>query len=214
MTNQPAAPVPGNQPTDGWRTRRIWIAGVLGAVLPASNWLLDFWPLGAGGLVRVWFDFSRLLFLLPLACYVAGLLIACGITLWRHRVRRAASSIVALAAIPVCFEFVARVPMFDPWLWYTIANEARFEALAAKTSPPTGPKYAVLEVRDVSTGLVGLDPNHFVGLIYDESDAVGLKPPDRPALWRTRSLWPGPPGTAIPRGRRLVGHFFRVDEFE
>jgi hypothetical protein len=156
-----------------------------------------------------------MLLLLPLVGLVVGLSIAAGIAVWRRHFRRMASSIFAIAAIPVCFVVVANVPLFDPWLWYAIANKTRFEALAASSPPSNGPKYAVVEGRDVSTGLAGIDPNHFVLLIYDESDAIGLEPSERPSVWRTRTMNPErDPTPPIPRGRRLYGHFFRVDDFE
>ncbi len=154
-----------------------------------------------------------MLLLFPLAGFAIGLLIAAGISLWRRQFRRVASSVFAVAAIPVCFAVVAKVPLFDPWLWYAIANRSRFEALAASGQPSNVPKYAVVEIRDVSTGIAGLNPNHFVALIYDESDAVGLEPSERPDIWRTRSIWPAFPSIPIPRGKRLYGHVFRVDEF-
>jgi hypothetical protein len=218
MTNLSTDPVSRYQTADRWGTRRIWIAGAFSATLAGSQWILDFWPLGAGGspghAVRAIFDLSRVLFLLPLAGFVVGLLIVAGIALWRRHFRRAASSIFAIAAIPVCFVMAAKVPLFDPWLWYAMANSSRFEALAASGPPSNGPKYAVVEIRDVSTGFAGLDPNHFIALIYDESDAVGLEPSERPGIWRTRSIWPAFGSMPIPRGRRLYGHLFRVDDFE
>jgi hypothetical protein len=198
---------------DRWGTRRIWIAGTLGAMLAGSRRILDFWSLGAGGslhlALRGLLELSQVLFLLPLAGFVVGLLIAAGIALWSRHFRRLASSIFAIAAMPVCFVIVADVPLFDPWLWYAIANSTRFEALAASDPPPNGPKYAEIEVRDVSTGLAGVGPNHFIALIYDESDAVGLEPSERPSIWRTRTEF----GSPFPRGRRLYGHLFRVDIF-
>jgi hypothetical protein len=198
---------------DGWGTRRIWIASTLGAMLAGSQRILDFWSLGAGGslhlAVRGLLELSRVFLLLPLAGFVAGLLIAAGIALWYRHFRRVASSVFAIAAIPVCFVIIAKLPLFDPWLWYAIANSTRFEALAASDPPPNGPKYAQIEVRDVSTGMAGLGPNHFIALIYDESDAVGLEPSERPSIWRTRTEF----GSPLPRGRRLYGHLFRVDIF-
>jgi hypothetical protein len=203
---------------NGWGPGRIWVAGAFGAVLPGSQRILDFWPLGAGGslghTVRALFDLSRLLFLLPLAGFVVGLLIAAGIGLWRRHFQRLASSIFAIAAVPVCFVVVGKMPVFDPWLWYAMANSTRFEAFAANGPPSNGPKYAVVEVRDVSTGFAGLDPNHFVFLIYDETDALDLEPSDRPSIWLTRTVSFKRSPTPIPKGRHLYGHFFRVDDFE
>jgi len=181
-------------------------------MLAGSNRILDFWSLGAGGslhlAVRGLFELSQVFFLLPLAAFVVGLLIAGGIALWRRHFRRVASSISAIMAIPICFVVVAKVPLFDPWLWYAIANITRFEALAASDPRPNGPKYAEIEVRDVSTGLV-INGNHFIALVYDESDAVGLDPSERPSIWRIRTEF----GSPFPRGRRLYGHLFRVDIF-
>jgi hypothetical protein len=181
-------------------------------MLAGVGWILDFWTLGSGGplgrFLRPVLDLGRLLLLVPLAGVALALLILAGIALWRRQFRRAASGIAAIAAFPVFFVLVAKAPLFDPWLWYAIANETRFEALEGGE-----PKYAVIEIRDVSTGFAGLDPNHFVALIYDESDALGLEPSERPDIWTTRSIWPAPNSTPIPKGRRLVGHFFTVDEY-
>ena len=126
----------------------------------------------------------------PLAGLVVGLLIAAGFAVCRRHFRRAASSLLAIAAIPVCTLIVANLPLFDPWLWYAIANSSRFETLVASGPPSNGPKYAVVEIRDVSTGLAGLGLNHFIGIVYDKSDAVGLEPSERPPIWRTRTMWP------------------------
>ena len=213
MINPRTATVSRYQRPDGWRARRIWIAGAAGAMLAGSRWILEFWPLGAGGSVgqaiRAFVDLGQVFFVLPLAGFVVGLLIAAGIALWRLQLRRVASSIFAIMAIPVGFVAVAKVPIFDPWLWYTIANQTRFEGLAARDPASDGPKYAVVEIRDVSTGFAGIDPNHFVALIYDESDAVGLEPSERPDVWRTRRLWPAFETKPIPRGRRLYRSFFQ-----
>jgi hypothetical protein len=49
VTNPSADSIPRYQPADGWRTRRIWIAGAFGAMLAGSRRILDFWSLGAAG---------------------------------------------------------------------------------------------------------------------------------------------------------------------
>lgn len=201
----------GQRRDDGWRVRRIWIAGAFGAWLGGSHWVLDFWPLAAGGqTIRPWIDLSRPLLFILLPAPIVFLSIAAGIALWQRNVRRAASSIVAITALPVYFLVVFNVPLFDPWLWYAMANKPRFEALAASGSARQ-PKYTVLEVEDVSTGLAGAT-SHFVVLIYDESDAVGLEQSRRSNVWQTRTI----PvfGSPIPKGSRLYDHIFRVDYFE
>ena len=213
MTGENIEALPRSPPADAWRTRRIWLFVAFGLWLAGAGWILDFWPLG-GGLgqdIRSAIDLSRLLLVLLLAGFSVGLLIAAGIALYRRQFRRAVSSVVAIAALPVCFVIVAKVPLFDPWLWYAIANKNRFETLVA-SDPVNRVKYAVLREDDVSTGFSGIDPNHFVLLIYDESDDVGRKPSDRPDIWRARMI----PGldAPIPKGRKLYGHFFRVDCFK
>jgi hypothetical protein len=210
-----------HQPSDRWGTRRIWIAGACSAVLAFNPRMIGFLPLGVDGLVwpngaggslqvaiRPLFEILDLI-VLPLAFFVVGLLISAGIALWRRHYRRMASSILAIAVIPICYVVIAKAPFLDPWLWYVIANHTRFEALAASNSPASGPEYAVIEIRDVSAGLV-INGNHFIALVYDESDAVGLEPSERPSIWRTRTIYSGMP---FARGKRLYGHFFKVDEF-
>ena len=218
VINLSTDPVSRYQPADGWGVYRIWVASTFGAMLAGSHLILDFLPLSAssspGHALRAFFDLGELIFLLPLAGFIVGLLIAAVIALWRRHFRRGVSSILAIAAIPVCIMVVAKIPLFDPWLWYAIANKTRFEALATSDAPSNGLKYAVVEIRDVSTGLAGVGPNHFIALVYDESDAVGLEPSKRPNIWQTRGMWPTFGSTPIPRGRRLYGHFFRVDEFQ
>lgn len=215
MINLSADTASRHQPSDGWRTRRIWIAGAFGAMLAGSHRLLDFWPLDAAGslslALRGLFDLSGFLFFfLVLPSFVVGLLIAAGIALWRRHFRRVASSIFAIAAMPVCFVTVANVPIFDPWVWYAIVNSTRFEGLAASNPPSNGQKFSMIEIRDVSTGLA-IGPAHFIALVYDESDAIGREPSERPRSWGTRTIFGSMP---FPKGRRLYGHLFRVDVFE
>jgi hypothetical protein len=83
--------------------------------------------------------------------------------------------------------------LFDPWFWYVIWNKSRFEASAANYAPANGPTFTIIEGRDVSTGIAGVNPNHFIALVCDESDAVGREPSD-------------------PTGTRIYGHFFGRDD--
>lgn len=211
-----------HQPSDRWGTRRIWIACACSAVFAFSPRMIDFLPLGADGplwphgsrgslqgAIRPLFEFLVLIGL-PLAFFVVGLLISVGIALWLRHFRQMASSILAIAVIPICYVVIAKAPFFDPWLWYVIANHTRFEALAASNSPSSGPKFAVIEIRDVSAGLV-INGNHFIALVYDESDVIGLDPSEWPGIWRTKTMLAEMP---FPWGKRLYGHFFRLDEFE
>lgn len=217
MNDVSADPDSRDRPADAWRTRRIWVGSAFGVMLAGSQRILDFWSLGASGslgnAMRGLFNLATTFLLLPVAGFVVGLLIAAGIALWHLHARRMASSIAAILAIPICLTVVARVSLFDPWFWYVLANRTGFDALAASGSLSKGPKYAVVAGSDVSTGLAGLNPNHFVLIIYDGTDAVGLDPSERPAIWRTRSMNPEGSYIPIPRGTRLFGHFFRVDEF-
>jgi hypothetical protein len=222
MIDPSAGTASRHQPSDRWGTRRIWIACACSAVFAFSPRMINFLPLGASGLLWPHGSFGSLqgairplfeimvLIALPLAFFVVGLLISAGIALWRRHFRQLASSLLAIAAIPICYAVIRNAPIFDPWLWYVIANHTRFEALAASNSPSSGPKFAVIESRDVSAGLV-INGNHFIDLVYDESDAIGLEPSQRPNIWQTRTMFGATP---FPKGKRLYGHFFRVDEFE
>ncbi|MCW6509232.1 hypothetical protein [Lichenifustis flavocetrariae] len=213
MTDTTLEPVARPRPADGWRMRRIWIGAACGAWFAAARWILDFWPLGAGvpQALRVVVDLSRLVLILPLAGFVLTLLIGMSIALWRRYFRRAASSLLALAALPVCYVIIARSSVLDPWLWYTIANKSQLETVAT-TAPATAPRYAVLKAEDVSSGFAGIDPNHFVLLVYDDSDDIGRAPGDRPAIWQNRTV----PGLdlPLPKGRHLIGYFFRADCYD
>ena len=91
--------------TEGWKFARIWIAGVAGAMLPETYLILGFLPplpppFGFG---RILLDLSQWIQFLTLACLIVGLSIAAIIALWRRQFRRAASSLLAVVAIPVCF---------------------------------------------------------------------------------------------------------------
>lgn len=196
------------QRSDRWDTLRIWLAGTFGALIAAGDRLLDFLEAGSGfaGLL----NFTEIL-LVPVLFLgiVLGLFVEAGVVLWRRQYRRAASSILAIVAIPVCVVVIARAPLFDPWKWYAVANKSRFETLAVHDPPPGGPKYAKTKVWDVSSGLV-VNGNHFVTLVFDESDEVGLDPAERPSIWQTRTEF----GLPLPKGARLYGHLFKVDWFE
>lgn len=208
VSNSGTGSVAHRQRSDRWDALRIWLAGAFGVLLAANGRLLDF--LQAGGGFAGLLNFTEIL-LVPVLflLIVLGLLVEAGVTLWWRQYRRAASSILAIMAIPVCAVVIARAPLFDPWLWYAVANKGRFEALAIHDPPPNGPKYAKTEVWDLSSGLA-VNGNHFAALVYDESDAVALQPSERPIIWQTRTEF----GLPLPKGTRLCGHLFKVDWFE
>jgi hypothetical protein len=185
--------------------------------MAGNNTLLQFWPLSPlgtlAGSMRTLLDLAGLLFMMPLLVFVLYLLVACIVALWRRHIRHAVSSLLAIAAIPLCAMVVIAVPLFDPWLWYAVLDGAHLKERFTSDQSSDQPKFAIIEIRDVSTGIVG-SGNHFVALVYDESDAVELPPDKRPAIWRDRSLWPAVGFTPIPRGQRLYGHFFKVDVWD
>ena len=82
-----------------------------------------------------------------------------------------------------------------------MANNTRFEKLAAGGPPSTG---LVVEYRDVSVGFVS-NYSHFVYLVYDESNAVGLEPSQRPSTWKVRTIIPEIIDSPVLEGRAIMG---------
>ncbi|MBB2699542.1 UNVERIFIED_ORG: hypothetical protein GGD59_005892 [Rhizobium esperanzae] len=157
---------------DIWNVRRMVIAAFLGIAYAAYDRALDFWPLGFASGLRGLFD---LLGGLLLALLIVGILLVWFVSAiaaqYDRRFRGMASSFIAIIIVPVCFGTIVTVPLFDPWLWYAILNKSSFEAAAATSgSSQNSPKFAIIEARDVSTGIAGVGLNHFVALIYSEGD--------------------------------------------
>jgi hypothetical protein len=175
--------------------RRPLTAGVLGTACAFHLLILDFWPLDFLGQSRTVFDLLGIpLFLLTGVAFMYWV-VRTVVALFRCQFLRMASGMTALIALPAAFFVITAVPLFDPWLWYVVYNKSQFEAFAAKDTTPNGPRFAVIEERDVSTGIAGVAPNHFIALIYDEGDGVGREPSD-------------------PTGTRIYGHFFRRDYYQ
>ncbi|MGO7536748.1 hypothetical protein [Rhizobium leguminosarum] len=148
------------------------IAAFLGTACAAYVRALDFWPLGFANGLRGLFD---LLGGPLLVLSVVGILLMWFISAiaaqYDRRLRGMASSFIAITVVPVCFGTIVTVQLFDPWLWYAIFNKSSFEAAAATNgSSQNSPKFAIIDARDVSTGIAGAGYNHFVALIYSEGD--------------------------------------------
>ncbi|ARQ57442.1 UNVERIFIED_ORG: hypothetical protein GGE64_001149 [Rhizobium etli] len=157
---------------DIWNVRRMVIAAFLGTACAAYARALDFWPLGFANGLRGLFD---LLGGPLLVLSVVGILLVWFISAiaaqYDRRLRGMASSFIAIIIVPVWFGTIVTVPLFDPWLWYAIFNKSSFEAAAATSgSSQNSPKFAIIEARDVSTGIAGVSVDHFVALIYSEGD--------------------------------------------
>lgn len=180
---------------------------------------LEFWPslppeAGVAFGVRLALDLSGPFVLLCLFGFGIWLAIAAVLALIERRVRRALSLIFALVAIPLLFVAQARLNMFDPYYWYVLANEARFEAQAKSASGAGAAAFAVIEMRDVSIGMVTTPPR-YASIVYDESDEIGLNPADRSEDWKSRhraQLEFASAGYAESWYwvKHLVGHFFLV----
>lgn len=180
------------QPADTWRVRRMAFGVVLGFVCAAAIRVFDFWPVELASDLRAFLDLlgTPLLLLATLTVMLAWL-VAALLSLYRRQFRLMASGFASIVVVPMCFLTVLRAPIFDPWLWYTILNESRFNAVAAERSYTQTP----VEERDVSTGIVGLNFNHFIEIIYSKSNIDGQK-------------------TANSFITHLYGNFYRRDEFD
>ncbi len=193
-----------------------WLTG-LAAVFAAQTKALEFWPslppeAGIAFGVRLALDLGLPLVSLCLCGLAIWLAVAAVWALIKRRMRRALSLILAIVAIPLLFLVQARLNMFDPYYWYVLANEARFEAKAKSVSGPGAKAFAVIERRDVSIGIVTTPPR-YASIIYDGSDEIGLEPADRSADWRARNqaqLELATAGYAEPWYwvKHLVGRFF------
>ncbi|AVA20387.1 MULTISPECIES: hypothetical protein [unclassified Rhizobium] len=173
------------------------IAGLLGAACGVCIRAFDFWSLGWADALRGLLD----LFGVPLLFLAAVVTlfvwsISALIALCHRRFRGMASSVIAVVIVPVSVVTIGGAPLFDPWLWYVIFNKSSLEpAAAANGNPQNSPKFTIVEERDVSTGIAGVTSNHFITLIYSESDPGSWAPPDADV-------------------RHIYGNFYRRDEFE
>lgn len=164
------------RPKDSWRPGRIAIGGFLGSACAAMGRAFDFWNDDSATTLHALLGFLGVpLLLLVTVLMLLAYLVAAFISLCRCRFRRMASSLVAIVFVPLCFVTISRVPVFDPWLWYVVFNKSRFEAeVAAKTNTQPSPHQpTTIERRDVTFGLALAGNNHFIDLIYSESNLDG-----------------------------------------
>lgn len=205
--------------TDACAWRLIWWWAGLAAVFTAQMKALEFWPslppkAGVAFGVRLALDLSGPFVLLCLFGFAIWLAVAAVLALIKRRMRRALSLIFALVAIPLLFLVQARLNIFDPYYWYVLANEARFEAQAKSTAEAGAAPFAVIETRDVSIGFVTTLPR-YASIVYDESEEIGSKPAERSENWKAHhqaQLESAAGGYAESWYwvKHLVGHFFLV----
>jgi hypothetical protein len=205
---------------DTYAWRFVWGSTGLAAVLAAQTTVLAFFPsrppwTSIAFAMRFALDLALPLVFLCICGFAIWLAVAAVLALLKRRLRRALSFVLALVAIPLVFVVQAELVMFDPYYWYVLANEARFEAEAKAISKANAPAFAVVETRDVSIGMVTTPPR-FRSIIYDESDEVGLDPEGRSVDWRERNLAQLQSAAANYAEpwywvRRLAGHFYLVE---
>jgi len=170
----------------------VTIGGAVGFIDAAVIRALDFWPVGLASNLRELIDLlGTPLLLLSTLIALLSFLGGAIISLYRRRFRRMASSLAAIAVVPLCFLTVVRATIFDPWLWYVVLNKSDFDALAAGREN----MQPLMVMRDVSTGIAGLNSNHFIEIIYSESNIDGHR-------------------TAHSVTTHLYGNFYRRDESE
>lgn len=182
------------KPVNSWNIRRIVIAVLLGTITATYLRAFDFWPLGVAGGLRALLDLAGPLILLAVVLTLLVWLASAFMALYRQRFQRAVGSFIAILSVPACSAILLATSISDPWVWYVVLNKSRFETAAANSRSMASPKFVVLEERDISTGIAGVTENHFVALIYSESD------PDELA-------------SSIPGLRHIYGNFYRRDKF-
>ncbi|MDK4715933.1 hypothetical protein [Rhizobium sp. CNPSo 4039] len=188
------APVPQ---IDVWNIRSIAVAGLLGVTCAAYIRVFDFWPVGSNDELRGSLDlFGFPVFLMLVAGMLFFWVIRAFVDLFYRRFRGALSSFVAIAIVPASLMAIVSAPIFDPWLWYVVCNKSSFESTAAVNgSVQNGQRVALIEERDITTGIAGVTTNHFVALIYSEGDPADLESPNSVVT-------------------HIYGSFYRRDEFQ
>jgi len=182
------------KPVDAWNIRRIVIAVLLGTMITTYLRAFDFWPLGFADGLRGFLDLAGPLILLGVVVTLLVWLASAFIALYRRYFRRAASSVIAVLGVPACSAILLATSLSDPWVWYVVLNKSSFETAAANSISLASQKFVVLEERDITTGVAGVTENHFVALIFSESDPAEL-------------------ALSIPGLRHIYGNFYRRDEF-
>lgn len=182
------------KPVDSWNIRRIVIAVLLGTMTTTYLRAFDFWPLGFADGLRGVLDLAGPLILLAVVLTLLVWLASAFIALYRQKFRRAVGNVIAILSVPACSAILLATSLSDPWVWYVVLNKSSFETATANSVSLASPKFVVLEERDITTGIAGVTENHFVALIYSESD------PDELA-------------SSIPGLSHIYGNFYRRDEF-
>ncbi|MCQ1573050.1 hypothetical protein NFO65_20190 [Neorhizobium galegae] len=182
------------KPVNSWNIRRIVIAVLLGTMTATYLRAFDFWPLGVADGLRALLDLAGPLILLAVVLTLLVWLASAFMALYRQKFQRAVGNFIAILSVPACSAILLATSISDPWVWYVVLNKSRFETAAANSPSMASPKFVVLEERDISTGIAGVTENHFVALIYSESD------PDELA-------------SSIPGLRHIYGNFYRRDKF-
>jgi hypothetical protein len=179
----------------------------IAALLAASKQVIDF---VANSTIRLTLDGLSMFIFLTFLIFLVALAVGLIVTLVRRRFRTALSLACALVVVPLLLVGPRHLFVCNLYYWYVLFNQAQFETAARQASPP--PTFAVLETRDVSTGLV-INPNIFASIVYDESSELGAIPTERSPEWERRNK------DALQRLRgsdgeyavqHLRGHFFLV----
>jgi len=168
------------QQIDVWNIRSIAVAGLLGVTCAAYIRVFDFWPVGSNDELRGSLDlFGFPVLLLLVTGTLLFWVLRAFVELFYRRFRGAVSSFVAIAIVPATLMAIVNIPIFDPWLWYVVFNKSSFESTAAANgSIQNGQKFALIEERDITTGIAGVTTNHFVALIYSQGDPASLELPN------------------------------------
>jgi hypothetical protein len=119
--------------------------------------------------------------------FVIAAVIATAVVLVRRQFRRAVSLACAAAAVPSLIFGQAHLAICSPYFWYVLTHETQLKAKASALAESQSPTFAVVETRDVSRGLAGLE--------------------GRLRAWRRFNVG----GDAILKIERLPGQFYLVE---
>jgi hypothetical protein len=158
----------------------LWTTAIA-VLLAASKQTIDF---VVNPTIRSILDWPSVLIFAAFLVFLVALAIGLIVTLVRRRFRTALSLACALAVVPLLLVGTRHLFFCNLYYWYVLFNQTQFETAARKASPP--PTFAVLETRDVSTGLV-INPNIFASIVDDETSQLGVLPAERSSQWQNRN---------------------------
>ena len=189
-------------------------AAALALVLAASQAFVDFVPIGDrqfGGIRNIVGEFELGIFFIgaPLGAliFVGTALVLPLVGRWRTLLSWLLAPVIFLSAL-VVLVCLSTFWLLDPYYWFVLTQQDR---LLAAANASARPGIMIVDVRDVSSGIAGLNPSSVVVIVYDPSDS--LADPANDPRWLAQNngiLHGGLEPESIGGVHRIHGHFYIV----